>query len=1269
MGNPLFKKKALDALLEMINDSDYATHQHHSDPDYSTQNGKMYEKGTEPEDGALLASSPNPLIETDPSVPGPPDSVEDAEFFKEGEPEYEMEAAEPDAEPVVRPSQGSEWVRRTETESKITGILSKYGYTYTAPNADGTVRWSKGKEEWVIFDPVKGRWAHFNASDYHVPDVSGTLDELEGKISQRHNFERVTAGFKDSGVLTKEDALKFKRWWEDRGHAVQLNETGKGQYRVLLKLNVQRKKAPTPVTASEHGNVPDLGEGKYDFKHEAHVREEMKTWAQYAEPKDNTDDIKPFDPSGMYLCGSCDMRRDEDQCMRVEGPISFGKGSCRMYHLGSPETAPDMERKFTKKEAKYSEHLGGFSCKRCEYGSEARGEDPDGRPSWCAFWGTHILPDACCSEWDEDDKKKTSSLVQIADTKSYGTGTPIGGTTNVPEVMTEEEDEDTVAEAEKQAAFNVDASFDILAANYEEMFKGLLALAPQSEKFIDKEIEWAKRTLKKQDRIVWYLRWYRLALVKELMDDEATKKTVPARLGQPQQAAAAPQQQTLGQPPAPQAQPAPPPEYTLYDSLKAFYEQCRRDLMAKKGDPNLAPPLENFSSLKQNMEHFLSLPVPEIQNRVLKAESIDDISDIYENAESDWKERAKRLLKPQEGDKIWMQFPDGWAWWWLPRAACDAEAKAMGHCGNKPRSGRSDMTILSLRQPKKIGKETQWEPHLTFILHGEGETGMLGEMKGRGNDKPAVQYHPYIVALLKDNRIHGFVGATWFAEHNFKMSDLTEEQRQEIYAANPDLKAGNIREYYNKHGMDEKLVRQLASIFELPAVYDQQYGFVIRRFESTDVFLEECGNHDVRAALRYAKGETGHGSPVPDNDDLITFVIDYGNDTTIANVGLSLMYEFPAEARDWFSPAYEDNDGRSYEKYNPGDKDHVKRFLELLVEPYQTAEKAVYPNVPVGEEEKPDPNEYKYRTIKTLDEIKDCYYGGMTDIDSVSGYLDDAVREMMEEGAAPKGTLLVENSAGEVLQIVDLPPDELVGIAENVQNEKQDRPEFEEPSISIPYEWDEWERRERWRQPQRDFCVVPEAASKRQAAAQAVPEPKSLAEAKRKGITVSNLHNSLLRYAGDRNIDSCSLDEASYKVASSDNISWWRKSARPTEQKIELLKRQFDTTPEQVELCIAADPSPNQSDYVAWLAKWLSKGQLNLPEDTEKVKEQLALFQKLKRSPNFTGNKDIQQYDPGKLYETLEESSGAVSKKQEQRDVVSKGTTVVYKRVTSSFTR
>jgi hypothetical protein len=102
------RKVALDAMLEMINDQEYATHQHHSDPDFTTQNGKMYEKGTETEQGALNAAIPGSLLASKCAacesgdclyhtavgvqqvkvVPGIYEpTVADATFFKEGEEE------------------------------------------------------------------------------------------------------------------------------------------------------------------------------------------------------------------------------------------------------------------------------------------------------------------------------------------------------------------------------------------------------------------------------------------------------------------------------------------------------------------------------------------------------------------------------------------------------------------------------------------------------------------------------------------------------------------------------------------------------------------------------------------------------------------------------------------------------------------------------------------------------------------------------------------------------------------------------------------------------------------------------------------------------------------------------------------------------------------------------------------------------------------------------------------------------------------------------
>lgn len=157
--------------------------------------------------------------------------------------------------------------------------------------------------------------------------------------------------------------------------------------------------------------------GEYDLPQEAHLREELITYADYAE------EGPTYDPAGKYLCKTCDMRKDPDQCMRVEGPISFDTGGCRIYiHGEEPETAPEMPQKLSQTEAAYTErpNVKSFGCWQCEYGGEAKEKDDDGRGSWCKFWGLHVIPTACCfkNTGSDDvfapaDKAKAEKLVRI----------------------------------------------------------------------------------------------------------------------------------------------------------------------------------------------------------------------------------------------------------------------------------------------------------------------------------------------------------------------------------------------------------------------------------------------------------------------------------------------------------------------------------------------------------------------------------------------------------------------------------------------------------------------------------------------------------------------------------------------------------------------------------------------------------------------------------------------------------------------------------------
>jgi hypothetical protein len=165
--------------------------------------------------------------------------------------------------------------------------------------------------------------------------------------------------------------------------------------------------------------------------------------------------------------------------------------------------------------------------------------------------------------------------------------------------------------------------------------------------------------------------------------------------------------------------------------------------------------------------------------------------------------QAQKVFIPYEDENEILAFPDGYRWVNLGRGACGLEAEAMGHCGNE---GSSDEdTILSLRQIVTKNGAKYWRPSLTFILN--TRTGMLGEMKGRANNKPKTSYHPYIVALLRLPIIKGIVGGGYKPESNFSLADLDEATREELVREKPALLSPS--DYLARFGLTEELKRRL----------------------------------------------------------------------------------------------------------------------------------------------------------------------------------------------------------------------------------------------------------------------------------------------------------------------------------------------------------------------------------------------------------------------------------------------------------------------------
>ena len=385
------------------------------------------------------------------------------------------------------------------------------------------------------------------------------------------------------------------------------------------------------------------------------------------------------------------------------------------------------------------------------------------------------------------------------------------------------------------------------AMDYAAMFNPLWTLANKSimDSEIDKNIndiklkakeftDMAKKSLKKNDRIVWYLKLVRITLASQIMVQINLSK---------------------------------------YHSNIQLDNDENTDLgkFIKKEQAQFSPPLENVYNYQwlnraiTTLEHSLSLPIPDIQNMTFTNQNPEELIGVFNDVERDWKEKQNQILNyPAEEEAAFttlIKFPDGKVWINLNKAYCETEGKAMGHCGNKAAYKEGD-SILSLREPIKHGNAVKWRPCLTFILH---EDGNLGEMKGRGNQKPAPQYHNNIIELLKLPIIKGIIGGGYAPERNFAITDLPEKEADELIEMKPSL--GSLAYQYKRFGMTDavlKNVRKQANDL-VSGAYTMQYDPKTEMFQVDEMplnkFIDENApggghgrgrNHSDDNALEYA---------------------------------------------------------------------------------------------------------------------------------------------------------------------------------------------------------------------------------------------------------------------------------------------------------------------------------------------------------------------------------------------------------------------------------
>lgn len=154
------------------------------------------------------------------------------------------------------------------------------------------------------------------------------------------------------------------------------------------------------LLAGSTKDYSDPGEAGYCAQQENNVRGLMELTAFYDESGPRSD------PSGDYLCGTCQLRKAPGGCLYVDGAINMSTGSCQIYVIGTAlPVAFELRGKFTQEEAGYAERpeAKGFGCRRCEYVAVAKDPDADARKMWCSAWGVHVRKNACCARHDGND--------------------------------------------------------------------------------------------------------------------------------------------------------------------------------------------------------------------------------------------------------------------------------------------------------------------------------------------------------------------------------------------------------------------------------------------------------------------------------------------------------------------------------------------------------------------------------------------------------------------------------------------------------------------------------------------------------------------------------------------------------------------------------------------------------------------------------------------------------------------------------------------------
>ena len=336
-----------------------------------------------------------------------------------------------------------------------------------------------------------------------------------------------------------------------------------------------------------------------------------------------------------------------------------------------------------------------------------------------------------------------------------------------------------------------------------------------SQERANEKLKEVKALLKRADRIIWWLRWWRIRYTGEVIDakiQEVSNKWEFVRSGRD------------AGPDAPQSEEEMKQQVQQLENL--YKKITKKDFdFYLNNKPGLNREFAGAFNILTLGNHWSTMfeQSPQV-NAVEWEANLTPIELLrrLERAEEEWKQKQREDIEPEPDDQIIIDYGK-YAWVKLDREYCELEGRAMGHCGNTATPKEGDR-ILSFRT--KVSDKKQ-RPHLTFILD---KNGYLGEMKGRGNDKPSERYHPYIIDLLQKDFVKGIKGGGYLPENNFDIGDLDVDVAEKLLDVNPAL--GGLDTLYKNQGITDSFMDMLGSQLDSS---DLEYEDIIK--DTTDPFL------------------------------------------------------------------------------------------------------------------------------------------------------------------------------------------------------------------------------------------------------------------------------------------------------------------------------------------------------------------------------------------------------------------------------------------------